>query len=171
MLMQVPPGELFMLRNIGNMVPSYNESQGIEATVIEYAVTALGIQDIIVCGHSHCDAMTALLEQELLHGLPTVCQWLGFAEDTRKLVEEKHKTFKRPGFSDGHGRRKHTAPIGKHCHPPCRFHKLANGDINLHGWVYKIETGEIFVSEPAQFVLLQKAIPLKSSLKQTAKSH
>ena len=62
LLTQTEPGELFILRNAGNIVPPYGAVQGGEAATIEFAVAGLGVKDIIVCGHSHCGAMKGLLE-------------------------------------------------------------------------------------------------------------
>jgi carbonic anhydrase len=61
LLTQTQPGELFILRNAGNIVPPYGQGSGGEAATIEYAVCALKLKDIIVCGHSHCGAMNGLL--------------------------------------------------------------------------------------------------------------
>src|SRR5947209_1011259 len=61
LLTQTEPGELFILRNAGNLVPPYGAGPGGEAATVEFATAALGIRDIIVCGHSHCGAMRALL--------------------------------------------------------------------------------------------------------------
>lgn len=62
LLTQTEPGELFILRNAGNIVPPYSTSQGGEAATIEFAVAGLNVRDIIICGHSHCGAMKGLLD-------------------------------------------------------------------------------------------------------------
>ena len=69
LLTQTEPGELFILRNAGNIVPPYGAVEGGEAATIEYAVSVLGVKDIIICGHSHCGAMGGLLDQPLLEKL------------------------------------------------------------------------------------------------------
>ena len=61
---QAGPGDLFVLRNAGNLIPPYGAGRGGEAATIEYAVSGLGIRNIIVCGHTHCGAIKALLDPE-----------------------------------------------------------------------------------------------------------
>ena len=69
------PGDLFILRNAGNIIPPYGAANGGEGATIEFAIAALGVQDIIVCGHSHCGAMKGLLYQETLEDLPATRAW------------------------------------------------------------------------------------------------
>jgi carbonic anhydrase len=82
------PGELFILRNAGNIIPPYGVSSGGESATIEFAVAALGVQDIIMCGHSHCGAMKGLLAPETLKEMPALTAWLCHAESTRQIMRE-----------------------------------------------------------------------------------
>jgi carbonic anhydrase len=85
LLTQREPGDLFVIRNAGNIVPCYGqEPSGVSATV-EYAVTALGVIDIIICGHSDCGAMTAISNDKCLDHMPAVAKWLRYA-DSAKVV-------------------------------------------------------------------------------------
>ena len=78
------PGEVFVLRNAGNIVPSYGQgSSGGEVATIEYAVAVLGVKHIVVCGHTGCGAMKALLDPQSVTSLPAVAEWLRSAENTR----------------------------------------------------------------------------------------
>src|SRR5262245_7184396 len=86
LLTQTGPGDLFVLRNAGNIVPPYRASNGGEGATIEYAIHALGVKDIVVCGHSHCGAMKGLLHPEDLGDMPTVRDWLLHAEATRWVI-------------------------------------------------------------------------------------
>ena len=86
LLTQSEPGELFVLRNAGNIVPPYGAVQGGEAATIEFAVAGLGVKDIIVCGHSHCGAMKGLLEPPPCRDFPALTQWLSHAESTRRIL-------------------------------------------------------------------------------------
>ena len=70
LITQTEPGELFIVRNAGNIVPPYGASEGGEAAAIEFAVVGLGVKDIIICGHSQCGAMKGLLDPKSLDGLP-----------------------------------------------------------------------------------------------------
>jgi len=147
---QTDPGELFILRNAGNIVPPYGAANGGEGATIEFAVAALGIEDIIVCGHSHCGAMKGLLNPESLVDLPAMAAWLGHAEATRRIIREKYR--------DRTGAAVLTATIEENVlvqlenlrtHPAVAA-GLAQGKLKLHGWVYKLDTGQIFAYDPSQ---------------------
>jgi carbonic anhydrase len=148
------PGDLFILRNAGNIVPPHGAAAGGEAATIEFAVAALGVRDVIVCGHSHCGAMKGLLEPDGLAGLPGVAAWLAHAETTRRIVGENYRHLD--------GNRLLTATVEENVLVqlenlrtlPAVAARLRKGDLHLHGWVYKIETGEVFAYDPGpgQFV-------------------
>ena len=82
LMTQSGPGELFELRNAGNMVPPHGASNGGEAATIEFAVKGLGVRDIVVCGHTHCGAMKGLLDPAATASMPLVRSWLGHAENS-----------------------------------------------------------------------------------------
>lgn len=148
------PGELFILRNAGNIVPPHGAANGGEAATIEYAVAALGVREIIICGHSHCGAMQGLLKPESVSTLPAVSTWLGHAETTRRIIQENYKHLE--------GEKLLTATVEENVLVqlenlrtlPAVASRLVKGDLHLHGWVYKIETGEVFAFDPqnGQFV-------------------
>lgn len=151
---QTDPGELFIIRNAGNIIPPYGAANGGEGATIEYAVAALGVKHIIVCGHSHCGAMKALLDPPSTAELPAVTSWLAHAESTRRVVRDMYK--------DLPDKAKLSATIQENVlcqlenlrtHPSVAA-ALATGRVHLHGWVYKIETGDVFAYEPdrGQFV-------------------
>lgn len=163
LITQTEPGELFILRNAGNLVPPYGASAGGEAGTIEFALKGLGIGDIVVCGHSHCGAMKALLQPELLTELPALTDWLRHAEATRQIVREK--------YADRAGRAQLMTTVEENVlvqlenlrtHPAVAA-RLAQGKLNLHGWVYKLETGEVFHYDHAsgQFLPLGAASSTK----------
>lgn len=149
MLTQTEPGELFIMRNAGNIVPPYGAGSGGEAATIEYAVAVLKVQDIIICAHSHCGAMQALMDPSLTTDLPAVRSWLSNAEATRRIIRENY----------GHiepGRNQLMATIEENVlvqlenlrtHPSV-LAAVARGDLKLHGWVYKFETGQVFAYSP-----------------------
>src|SRR5882724_615323 len=91
MLTQTAPGDLFICRNAGNIVPPYDDHSGGVTATIEYAVAALKVPNIIVCGHSDCGAMKGVLHPEKVKGLPTVARWLRHAEGARRMVDENHE--------------------------------------------------------------------------------
>jgi carbonic anhydrase len=150
LLTQTKPGELFILRNAGNIVPPHGAANGGEGATIEYAVTALGIRDIIVCGHSHCGAMHGLLHQEKLTKMPSVVNWLQHAEATRRIVEEKYP--EQTGEDQVLNAVKENVLVqleNLRTHPSVAA-GLALGKLTLHGWVYQIETGSVFAYDPEQ---------------------
>jgi carbonic anhydrase len=150
------PGDLFILRNAGNIIPPQGAGNGGEAATIEFAVAALGVKDIIICGHSHCGAMKGLLEPEQVESLPTVAAWLEHAETTRRIVNDN--------YGELDGERLLAATIEENVLVqlenletlPSVASRLRRGDLHLHGWVYKIETGDVFAYDPVagQFVSL-----------------
>ncbi len=150
LLTQAKPGDLFSLRNAGNIVPPYGASRGGEEATIEYAMRALDVEHIILCGHSHCGAMNALLNPEDVAEMPAVANWLLHAEATRRIVKENYAHL------DGTAKLK--AAIEENVlvqlenlrtHPAVAA-KLSRGKVSLHGWVYKIETGQVFSYDPIQ---------------------
>lgn len=161
LITQTDPGDLFIIRNAGNIVPPYGAANGGEGATIEFAVVGLGIRDIIVCGHSHCGAMKGLLHPETLTNLPAMAAWLSHAEATRRIVREK--------YADRSGTALLTTAVEENVlvqlenlrtHPAVAA-GLARGRLKLHGWVYKIETGEVFAYDPerGQFVPVAEAGP------------
>lgn len=158
LLTRTSPGELFILRNAGNIVPPHGAANGGEGATIEYAVAALGVKDIIICGHTLCGAMKGLLHPESLTTLPAVSAWLSHAEATRRIVQES--------YSQLDGDRLLTATVEENVLVqvenlrtlPSVAARLVKGDLNLHAWVYKIETGEVFAYEfsSGQFVPVEQ---------------
>jgi carbonic anhydrase len=148
LLTQTEPGDLFILRNAGNIVPPYGAAQGGEGATIEYAVTALGIRDIIVCGHSLCGAMQGLLNPAVLKNMPAVASWLSHAEATRRIMLEKYPGREGPAQLITAIEENVLVQIENLRTHPCVAAGLAQGKIKLHGWVYKIETGEVFAYQP-----------------------
>jgi carbonic anhydrase len=154
------PGELFILRNAGNLVPPYGAGPGGEAATIEFAVAGLGIRDVIVCGHSRCGAVEALLRPERARGLPALRAWLRHAEATRRALAEKH-----PDLSDDDRlvtavQENVLAQLVNLCTHPAVAERLARGELRIHGWVYEIETGEVFAHDPqrGEFVPVAEAL-------------
>ena len=159
LLTQTEPGELFILRNAGNIVPPYRAVEGGEAATIEYAVSVLGVKDIIICGHSYCGAMSGLLDQSQVAKLPAVRSWLCHAESTQRIIEENYAHI-----TDDDARL--TAAVEENVlvqlehiqtHPTVAA-ALARKALNLHGWVYEFETGQVFRyrSQDGQFIPLEE---------------
>jgi carbonic anhydrase len=156
LITQTEPGELFILRNAGNIVPPYGAATGGEAATIEFAVAGLGVRDVIVCGHSHCGAMAGLLAPQSLAELPSLRAWLEFAAETRRLVQERYADRTGPDQLATAVQENVLSQLENLKTHPTISSRLAEGKLRLHGWVYEIETGDVFEYEPLeeQFVSL-----------------
>ena len=161
LLTQAQPGDLFILRNAGNIVPPHGAGNGGEAATIEFAVAALGVKDIIICGHSHCGAMQGLLKPEQVASLPAVSSWLSHAETTRRIMHENYGHLEGPQLLTATIEENVLVQLENLRTLPAVRSRLVRGDLHLHGWVYKIETGEVFAYdvEHAQFVKLAEYNP------------
>lgn len=149
LLTQTRPGELFILRNAGNLVPPNGATNGGEGATIEYAVALLGVRDIIICGHSHCGAMQGLLTPEVLDDVPTLRAWMANADCTRDLMREKYSHLAGDSLLMATIQENVLAQLDNLRSHPSVAARLERGDLHLHGWVYKIETGEVFSYEPS----------------------
>ncbi|WP_263143708.1 carbonic anhydrase [Pseudomonas sp. RIT-PI-AD] len=139
LITQSAPGDLFVTRNVGNVVPPYGQMNGGVSTAIEYAVLALGVQHIIVCGHSDCGAMKAVLAPATLERMPTVKAWLRHAEVARTVVADnctcaEHEVL---GVLTEENVVSQLDHLRTH---PSVASRLASGQLFIHGWVYDIET-------------------------------
>lgn len=166
LLTQTEPGELFVLRNAGNIVPPYGDVQQGEAATIEFAVRVLGVKDVIICGHSRCGAMSGLLDTTQLENLPAVRSWLSHAESTRRLVEERHQHVTEPAARLAAAVEANVLVQLDHLktHPSVND-AIERQALNLHGWTYRFETGEVFSYDGAEgrFVPIQRARSTSSS--------
>ncbi|MFO0775202.1 MAG: carbonic anhydrase [Nitrospiraceae bacterium] len=143
LLTQTEPGELFILRNAGNLVPSYATSIGSTTATIEYAVGVLGVKTIIVCGHTDCGVMKALLHPKRAEDLPAVTTWLAQAEATRRVVRENYGHLKGKALLAATTRENVRIQIEHLQTHPTVAAKLRKGSLAIHGWVYSIGSGEI----------------------------
>jgi len=143
MLVGTDPGELFIIRNAGNIVPPHNNQTGGVTASIEYAVAALDIQHIVICGHFGCGAMHGVMDPDSVKALPHVSQWLSFALAAKQIVEEKY-----PDCSE---QEKHEHLVEQNVllqkqhimtHPQVAA-KLATGKIVIHAWCYDIGSGDV----------------------------
>jgi carbonic anhydrase len=142
MITQARPGQLFELRNAGNLVPRYSPHVGGVTATIEFAVVALKVPNIIICGHSECGAMAGLLKPELLHDMPRVAEWLKHAATVREAISAAGQ-IDRP---DAVQRAVEANVIVQLDHlrtHPAVTEALSAGRLSLHGWVYHIATGEV----------------------------
>ena len=147
MITQTQPGELFVCRNIGNIVPAYGEMLGGVSAVVEYAVCALGVSDIVVCGHSDCGAMKALAHprENPLDGMPTVQSWLRNAAAAHSVVTTLHPHLQGEAATQALVEQNVLTQLGHLRTHPSVAARLAQGTLALHGWVYDIASGSVAV--------------------------
>lgn len=143
-LTQREPGEIFVVRNAGNIIPSYGPAAGGVSASIEYAVAALGIEDLVVCGHTDCGAMKAILRDDKLDKMPAVASWIKHAAAAKEIVAATL-----PADADERTRLHALVYENVLCqirnlqtHPVVAA-KLAAGRLRLYGWVYGVETGSV----------------------------
>ena len=143
LIMQTSPGEIFICRNAGNIVPPMSDSSGGVAATIEYAVVALDVSNIILCGHSQCGAMKALLDPASLDGMPTVAPWLHHADSALRVVRENYPDLPEQDRLEILTKENVLTQLEHLKTHPAVAARLARGAINLYGWYYDIQTGGI----------------------------
>ena len=155
LLTQQEPGDLFVIRNAGNIVPSYGPEPGGVSATVEYAVSVLGVTDIVICGHSNCGAMSAICTCQNLEHLPAVAHWLRYSDSAKAIVNaQQFATLKERG--DALVRANVIAQLANiRTHPSVAL-ALAQKRLDLHGWIYDIESGsvEALDARSGQFVAL-----------------
>lgn len=142
LITQTEPGELFVCRNAGNIVPPHSHHACGETASLEYAVAVLGVSDIVICGHSDCGAMKGALNPDALQDLPHVCDWI---EHSRAAVETVRATAGKAGIEELAAVTEQNVLLQlQHLKThPVVASRLASGDLTLHGWIYDIESGDV----------------------------
>jgi carbonic anhydrase len=157
LLTQHEPGDMFVIRNAGNIVPSYGPEPGGVSATVEYAVAVLGVTDIVICGHSDCGAMTAISTCMCLDHLPAVAAWLRHA-DSAKAVNAARQHASPQARLNALVRDNVEAQLANIKTHPSVAVALSQGKLNLHGWVYDIENGAVDAIDgsatPPRFVSL-----------------
>jgi carbonic anhydrase len=141
------PGELFELRTAGNIVPPHRPGRPSgEAATLEYAVEVLGVADVVVCGHSHCGAVGALVRGDDLAAAPAVREWLDHAAPLDLASGGTAPQADAEAIAEA-VRRHVLAQLANLRTYPCVQRRL-DGGLRLHGWFYEIETGQVYANRP-----------------------
>jgi carbonic anhydrase len=149
LITQAGIGELFVIRNAGNLIPPFGAANGGEGAAVEYAIAALGIEQVIVCGHSHCGAMKGLLQiGNLEEKMPLVYDWLRHADATRRLVQENYSQYSGDQLLEITIAENVLTQIENLKTYPVVHSKIYQGKLSIYGWVYHIETGEVLAFDP-----------------------
>lgn len=143
------PGELFIVRNVGNVVPHVDLPGG-TAAAIEYAIEVLEVPHVIICGHTQCGAMDAILNPATMETLPFVKKWLEQTEQVRATIEAN--------YADLSAEARLTAAVAENVlgqienlrEYPFVARRLEAGELHVSGWVFDVGTGEVFDYDPAE---------------------
>lgn len=140
-IMQAAPGDLFVCRNAGNIVPPYATANGGVTSTVEYAVMVLGIQDIIVCGHSDCGAMKAVENPTGLDKMPNVAAWLRHSGAAAQVVADGYPEMTTADRVRAISLENIVAQLNHLRTHPSVAAGIARGEISLHGWFVDISAG------------------------------
>lgn len=160
LILQTEPGDLFLARNVGNVVPPTGEMPGGISATVEYAVEVLKVRHVIICGHSDCGAVKAVLQRKDMSRLPITDKWLKYVEAAWQ--------YRDPGDPAGDEKAQHTALIHANViaqvnnlktHPEVAA-GMAKGTLQVHGWYYDIMSGaiEAYDQQTHKFGLLEDLI-------------
>ena len=152
LITQSQPGDLFVVKNVGNIVPPANVSGDTNSTAaaIEFAVETLRVNDIVICGHSQCGAITQLLDKKPVSAsTPHLRDWLKLASPVLATLEEDYAHLTEPAARENAAAEENVLFALDNLHSyPCVQDRLADGSLRLHGWFFKIATAELFAYDP-----------------------
>ncbi len=158
------PGDLFVIRNVGNLIPPCGEegrsaTEESEAAAIEFALSSLSVINVIVCGHSECGAMHALLRGRDAVTSPNLRSWLRHGDKSLKLLK---KGIKFGGHLERHNQLSQLNVLEQIEHLksyPMIQQKMKEGKLKLHGWWFDIKEADVYEYEPSdgQFHLIDGA--------------
>jgi carbonic anhydrase len=151
LLTQTKPGELFICRVIGNIVPPYPDAVGGVSATIEYAVGVLEVPTVVVCGHTDCGVMRGALNPEALHDYPNVQHWLDYAD------VQQRETNPSPEFLLELAEHNVVAQLANLRSHPAVQERLERGDLTLEGWMYHIGSGIVTAYDEEQKTFLTPA--------------
>jgi len=166
-IVQARPGDLFVCRNAGNIVPPFTQQNGGTTSTVEYAVAVLGVTDIIICGHSGCGAMGALMKPETLEGLPSVAAWLRHSHAAHSVVKHSYPDLDDAAAVRAASLENVVVQISHLRTHPAVASRIAKGELTLHGWFVDIHAGAILALDGAtgRFMPIRENEPLPVALK------
>lgn len=169
MLTQTQPGELFIMRNAGNIVSpcSWDHASG-EAATLEYAVKQLKVREVIICGHAKCGAVHGLLHLDTLDALPEVKRWLQFSEPVLAALKKDTAGMSPEEVLAIAIERNVLQQLENVKSYPFVSEAVERGELRLHAWVYHFETGTVLAHDQTKnrFVSLSEATKPKFSATQ-----
>jgi len=151
LITQTNPGELFICRVIGNIVPPYPDAVGGVSATIEYAVGVLRVPTVIVCGHTDCGVMKGALNPGALAAFPNVAHWLSYADVKHREANPD------PAFLLQLTEHNVVAQLHNLRSHPSVAARLKEGNLALHGWVYHIGAGMVTAWDDERRMFLEPA--------------
>lgn len=157
LITNAPPGELFLVRNIGNIVPTLDIPGG-TAAAIQYAVEVLEVENIIICGHTQCGALQAILDPDSVAHLEYVKRWIKSSASVKQLIAEKYAHLTGEAQLTAAVQENVLAQLENLRQFPLVASRLEAGKLFLNGWVFDVRTGEVYDYDPeqAQFIPLRE---------------
>ncbi|WP_411819946.1 carbonic anhydrase [Hyphococcus formosus] len=143
MITQTEPGELFICRNAGNIVPPHTNFTGGMTASIEFATAVLRVPHIVVCGHTECGAMKGAMNPDSVESLPHVKEWLGYSKAAVDIVKEIAGDASPEEQMRLLLERNVVLQLQHLKTHPTVAARLAKGDLQLHGWLYDIKSGGV----------------------------
>jgi carbonic anhydrase len=147
---QTQPGDLFEIRNAGNIIPPHGAAAGGEGATIEYSLDVLGIENIIICGHSQCGAMKAMLQEDPLEQLPAAKAWFGHAEATKRIVKQKYRDVPFDELWTIATQENVLVQMNQASTHPSVAARLSSGEVRIYGWYYDIGEGLVLQYDQSQ---------------------
>jgi len=147
LITNAPPGELFIVRNVGNVVPR-TDLPGGTAAAIEYAMEVLKVENVIVCGHTQCGAMQAILHPEAVENLTYLKRWLRQTDGVRKLIQERYSHLDEDARMTAAVEENVLAQLENLREYPFIAERLEAHTLRMSGWVFDLARGEVFDYDP-----------------------
>ena len=163
LITQTEPGELFIVRNAGNIVPAYSGAASSEAGTIEFALAVLGIRNIIVCGHAECGAIEGLLHEEKLDDLQAVKEWFKHAEATRRIARTKYRDLQGHALATAAGEENVLVQLNNLSTHPTVAALLSAHELRVFGWYYDIGAGRILQYDQSQGQFVDLGVEAQST--------
>jgi carbonic anhydrase len=161
LITQSKPGDLFVVKNVGNIVPpaSATGSTNSTAAAIEFAVENLRVSDLVICGHSQCGAISALLGKSPLgESTPHLRTWLNLAAPVLETLKKEYAHLENAAARANAAAEENVLFGLDNLHGyPCVQERLADGSLRLHGWFFEIATAELFAYDPETLQFLPLA--------------
>ena len=150
MITQTDPGELFVIRNAGNIVPPYKTNAGGVTASVEFALEVLNVGHIVICGHSDCGAMKGAQDPASIAHLPHVSEWLSFSADAVARVDRKYPDLTGDARTKMVTRENVVLQLENLARHPSVARRLEAETVKTHGWVYDIKSGHVYIYDDAK---------------------